>query len=396
MIIKNYRLQSVYRLSSILVILFVLSIAFQNCGEQFQTQKMEDLSFASVSSGITPSAKNCFEETQHQACVFAKSPVSQSGRSMNLSDLIKVQNHGVQLPNLIQNQQLASTDISVVNDSKSIYASSVGWKIKDNQQRELSSAVSAYFYAQDFKNWLKSLSGQTHLDNKGLKIVISQNLDAGYYHPQKEIILSIDEEHIPMGYDGTALTGFMAQAFIAYASSGKILINQSASTNECRNNKGQLSARGCCKTNALCGPALLQGSADFLSALYFSKWGNTSLSDGWINNPEGFKHCQILRDPSKNANLTSTGAFQACADRSSLGYVPVMASLYSSIWWEARKNASNTSEFDAFFFRHLALLGGEENWTTLKPKLTQLLATEPQWQSSYNLLLTEINRRGLL
>lgn len=385
------------KLTAVLGILTLLTVAFQNCSKQFQLKEMTNLQMSSIAtgSGIPISSKNCMTDSESTACIYAKSPTAQLGRSASETELGQAQNYGVLLPNLSSPTSLASSDFVVINTSGSIYSTSTNWKYKYSENTEKLAAVSAYYYAQNFKNWMVAEFNAIALNGRSLKIVQSPNTESGYFHSAKEIRLSTDGAHIAMGLDGTAVVGLSAQAMIAYASGGKSVLNLSSSTNECLTSKGLLSARGCCKTQGLCGPALVQGAADYLTALYFAEFSNSTIGETWINSPEGMKHCGVNRNPAGNKSLTASLAFNACADRGALGYVLPAASLYSSVWWEARKNASDKKNFDLLFVRHLALLAGEDTWTSLKTKLEALCASEPQFRTSYNTLLAEINLRGL-
>lgn len=387
----------IFNVAFIFSLLTFVVISFQNCSKQFELQEMKNnslsLSSSSNGTGIPISTKNCPTDSSFDTCIFAKSPVAQLGHMASDQDLINAQIYGVKLGALPDPTILATLDIIALDSSGVPLKSNQGWKFSYANNKNNLSAISAFYYAQDFKNWIKLISGSVSLDAKAIKI-ITQTSESGYFHTNKEIRLANNDLRIPMAFDGTSVVGYTAQALIAYSSSGKSLINTVASTNECLNAKGLLNARGCCKTKDLCGPALNQGAADYITAVYFGNFGS-SIGETWVNSYEGLQHCGISRNPASNASLLASSAFAACSSRNSFGYVYSMASLYSSIWWEARKKSTSQDIFDRFFVRHIALLSGDDNWPSLKIKILNFVTLEPAYKASYDLLISEANLRGL-
>ena len=382
--------------SIVFAALVFLSITFQNCTQQFETISVRgelSLSSTGVSNGVDQSLLNCSQSSSHDTCLFAKSPVAQTGRTVSEAELASLQGYGVKLTNQLSSQSLASVDLSVVDNNGQPVTSSTGWKFYFNTHSSQVLAVSAYYYAQNFKNWLKTYGGSSVLDSRGVKIYATSS-DSGYFHRAKAIHLNSKSTRLPMALDASSVVNFMAQAHIAYSSSGKSLLSFTTQARECANTKGLLGVSQCCKTKSLCGPALNQGAADYLTALYLVDFGST-IGETWTNSKEGLEHCGIYRNPAANQSLNADNAYNACQAQGSAGSIHTMAALYSSIWWEARRKATSTTNFDRFFLAHLSQLSGDDSWNTVKAKLGTVVMDTDNHQEAYNLVLAEASSRGL-
>lgn len=373
------------RLMIVLVAVLVISVAFQNCAKPFETVQLQD-------SASVQATSRCFDDPTATACIFRKNSVQSAGAVVSSSAAPYYQNFAVTLKDL-SSSYLESPSFLVRNSDGSRATKTNGtWKYSYQKNPKEISQVMAYYYLTDAKTEFKNRAGIFYAENKAIKV----NVDSAFSNfsgTYNEINLETNDDKIPAALDGSLVVNLLAHANAYYASAGQALIDQDSSAQNCVNKKGALMVNHCCKSSMGCGPAILAGQADYLTATYFESI-STALGESWASSLDGVSACGVSRNVALNAGLNASTAYSSCSGIGAPGSIYSMGSLYASVWWETRKKVSNTKNFDLFFMKHLELIRGDDTFLTIQDKLQTL--DQSQFSSQYYALLhAEFARRGL-
>lgn len=374
------------QLMLILSAVLIVSVLFQNCGKPFELTEMMD-------SASLQATSRCFDDKNLNACIFRKNPWQQAGVAVSVPGVGYYQNYGVNLSELDSSGYLQSSSF-VVRNSSGARAQKIdgAWKYSFGANPKELSQVMAYYTLTDAKNFFKNRTGVFYAENRALKVNVDSSF-AGFSGTYGEINLDTAEGIVPMALDGSLVVNLLGHANAYYASSGLAIANQDSSAQNCVNKKGALMVNHCCKSSVGCGPAILAGQADYMTAVYYSDAG-TALGESWASSMSGLSTCGLPRDVGANSSLTATSAYAACSGYGASGSIYAMGTLYGSIWWEARKKVTDTKKFDLFFMKHLEVIRGEDTFSTIQTKLQTL--DQSQFASAfYSTLRAEFQRRGL-
>ena len=382
---KSMQKHSLGRLATVFVSVLFSAALFQNCAKPFETAEFQD-------SASVQATAQCFSDPAAMACVYRKSAAQAAGAVVSMAAAPFYQNYSVKLTELT-GTYLDSPSFTVQNSDGSRAAKKDGnWKFSYQTNPKELSQVMAYYFLTDAKNFFKNRAGVFYAENKGLKINVDSafsDFSAGY----AEINLEANDTKIPMALDASLIVNLLAHANAYYAGNGQALASQDSSAQNCMNKKGALMLNHCCKSSVGCGPAILAGQADYMTAVYFESVG-TALGESWSSSMDGISACGVSRNVAVNSGLTASTAYSSCNSIGASGSIYSMGALYASIWWETRKKVADTKNFDLFFMRHLTLIRGEDTFSTIQTKLQTLDQSEFSSQY-YAPLHSEFSRRGL-
>jgi hypothetical protein len=360
-------------------------LAFQNCGKQFAIAENSPSVFLQQTQA-------CFGNSAVDACIYQKSAVAEAGAAVDTGAAHEYQSYGVQLSELDTSGSLTSSSFVVSSGTSRAQKKDGSWKYSFADDPQALAQVAAYYYLTDFKNNFKNRTGVFQAQGKAIKVNVGAGF-AGWSDHYNEIDLENQDDKIPMALDAGLVVNLLAHANAYYASGGQIETGISTYAQTCANKKGARVPYSCCTSAQGCGPALVAGQADYMTAVYFSSL-STTLGETWSSLPEGISTCSVSRDVSRNSNLTAAQAYAACSGIGASGNIYSLGALYASIWWETRKKVSDKNNFDLFFLRHLEVLSGDDTFTTIQSKL-QTLDQSSFSSRYYSLMHAEFQRRGL-
>lgn len=325
------------------------------------------------------------------ACIFNKSAVAQSGTSMTAERLGGYQTYGVQLADLDGSGYLKNTSYAVVTAGTPRLTATKGFRQFYNPATSDLEQVMAYYYVHETAAWMTSLG---YFPGSGANIqIVADSSFSGWVPGKAELHLERNGDGFPAALDGSLIVDLYTEAMIWRASSTASHSNISAKTVTCSDKNGLPVPSGCCSSSAGCGPAIIRGAADYAVAAFFGE-GKTRIGEGWKNDPAGLTLCGLPRDVANLANLSVAAASARCTPRGATNHVNVLGILYGSIWWEARKQATNKSEFDKLFLLHFQQIRGDDDFASIKGKILTL-DTNTFGGRYGSILSTEFSRRGL-
>lgn len=372
------------RLTTTLFVAPILLIAFQNCGKNLEVAEHPE-------SDLFKRAEECIHSTSPAgACLFNKNPVSQAGKAVAADYVGGYQSHAVTLTD-VSGGYLENAHLQVVTGKTNRLSSSLGFRHYYNPASSYLEQVSAYYFANELRRWLTDHGGSAH-SGQGFKLVADSSFSA-FLPASKELHFERNGMNLPAALDGSVVLHLYGQAYVWAATAGQSHDNVAASAQACTDARGYTASLGCCKTGDGCASAAVSGAGDYLAAVYFGS-GSTKIGEGWKNDIAGLRTCGLTRDPGQQADLTRAQAHQACSSRGAVGNITAMGVLYASIWWEARKSASDQADFDKLFVRHLAEIRGDDTFATLKSKIIALDSSAFGLRHGAK-LTAEFGRRGL-
>lgn len=361
----------------------VTILAFQNCSKGLNVMKDPE-------SALFEETASCMASSPG-ACVFRKNAVAQTGKSVTMERIGGYQSLPVSLLDRDGSGYLQNGDLIVTTSSTPRLTAATGFRQYYTDANSNVEQAMAYYYANELRRWMIA-RGAFAGAGQAIQIIVDSSFN-GWIPSKKEIHLERNGKDFPAALDGSVIVNLYAQASIWAASGGLSHTNTGNRTIACANAKGVIVPGACCTANTGCGPAIVSGAADYLSALMFKDM-RTAIGEGWKNSLDGLKVCSLARDPAVQSSLTAVTAGNRCNTRGSPNQVTSLGIMYSSIWWEARKSASDKNDFDLFFLRHLEFIRGEDSFATIKASILALDASD--FSSRYTTLMTnEFARRGL-
>lgn len=365
------------------VFLVAVLPAYQNCAPNLKVlQSMDEAVFLST--------EQCMTKTSG-ACLFKKNAVSTAGRAVTADNLGGYQSYAVGIEDLDGSGYLQNADFQILTGSTERLSVSKGLRHYYDPTRSYTEQLMAYYYTNLVRRWM--ISHQLfHGANAGTKIIVDSSFN-GWVPNRNEIHLQRDGVRFPAAFDASLIVSLYAQSEIWRASSGASHTSLSSKTVTCMDSSSYSAPQLCCATVNGCGPALVSGASDFLVAHFFESQ-NPVVGDGWKNDPTGQTLCGLTRNATQLASLTASMAYNRCANRNSGGMAQTMGLVYASIWWEIKKQAPNAATFEKFFLRHLELIRGDDDFTTIKTKLLNLDSSSFQGAFA-SLINSEFSKRGL-
>lgn len=356
---------------------------FQNCGQMKPIVSGDQSSF--------DQAADCMANGSVDACIFLKSPAGQNGRVVTIDTIGGFQHFGVKLTGLGDGDYLENAEFSVLSVTEDT-------RLKRTQKYKhyytpLNSyleQVAAYYWINEGRTRMSTL-GVNHISGKELKIIADSSFN-GWVPSKNEIHLARSHSNFSAALDATVVLGLLTQAAAYHATLGTSDAAVSTKAVVCPDARKYPNPKGCCTDVTGCSPAIVSGAADYFAATFFS--GSQLIGEGWKNDPAGLKVCGLARNPAAHASLTAPTAYTKCASRGSSGNVYAMGLVYASIWWEARKKATDKNDFDKLFLKHLSLITATDDFTTMRTKVLTLDTNEFSGRHGSN-LSAQFDQRGL-
>jgi hypothetical protein len=335
--------------------LFSIILFFQNCGKKSANTK----NAAELNPGVL--YQECFNQTQNETCLIYKNP------AVGMPYIKKIPNDQI-----ATNGSLSLSDFEIRNFENDQIQLFQNEKIHFSSQNPFPYAyIHTSYWAMEFSSFIKKIIQRPWvLDQKRIQIYPNSPF-SGWSPDKNEIHLFYDDfNNKVMALDASLLVYFLSEAQLSYLTSKKIdgyqantkTYEKDPHLKNCTTRKGKLLVDSCCNSFVGCSKALASGQADFLTSIFFQS--NPAVGDDWGADLSGYKACGVYRNPELNQKLTFEEAFTKCSDMNIEGYAPVLGAVYSSIWWEIRKEADIKENIDFLFLKHLETLTYEDTFKT--------------------------------
>lgn len=336
-------------------------------------------------------AEDCINGSA-DACVFEKNAVSQMGRAVTPENIGGFQVVPVSLSDRDASGYLQNNDFVVTTVSTARWPATADFRQYYSPSNSALEQVMSYVSARKARDWMSAL-GIFPAATQRIKIYADSSF-TGFIPASNEIHLERNGTNFGAALDGSLIVSLYAQANIKFATSGASHdpTALSVKASACRDTRAYPTPYGCCNSALGCGAAIVSGAADYVVAAVFGE-NRAVVGDGWKNDPAGLSICGIVRDATRNAGLSATAASSTCAARGSPNNATALGAVYASIWWEARKLADNKSSFDRFFLRHLSVINGADDFSTIQSKITSVATTSAETGYASN-VVAGLNRRG--
>lgn len=384
---------------------FVASIlSFQNCGS-FVADSSQlrggTLDFASTGgSDLTPETDrvdpSCMKNPSFDACLFEKNPVAQRGVAFgsvpgSAISLNTFQTFGVKLTGLASTGRLENSTIRI-ETVQGTPVSTLTSHLRIPAQNDGSKAftqVLTYYWLNRTAEYMLSRTGLLYAQGKKVRVVVDDTI-AGWSPKSNSIHLKVDGNGNTMAWGPELAIHFFGLANLHFATNGEISNRGTGAANK----HSTLSSKtdGYCKSANGCAKALASGVGDYFAAVMFPQ--KPVIGESWADSVDGIVLSRIGRNLNSAGSRTASAAFDARN-----GDVSHLGTVYASIWWEVRRDASSkpsgAQEVDTLFMHHLALLKGSDDFLSALEKIKSVDARlfSGRYSGSFD---SQYRKRGLL
>lgn len=342
---------------SLLACLFIVG-----CGK-FQSKTVDDYEFSKASSfDLIPSTdrvdSSCLLNSSYHSCIYLKNPVAQSkSKTANDADVTQRQIFGIRITDtdhsgFLQNDRLIvdaleQDRVSLLNESK---------KMVYSKEKEFVEQVMAYYWINRAEIFFEHNVGLIPTMSQQIRVYVG-GLQSGWSSKDRALYISKKA-----GLSAEVMIALWGQANVYFASQGK-----SSNLNLHHVSCG-LDAKGCCDSKAGCAKAIVSGIGDYFALLFFSD--SPQIGEMLSNDPLGQEMCGKRRNVNDFATLNASEVYASCSEKP--GWSANLGFLYSSVWWEVRRQAKSKLSVDQLFIKHLSLVDGSDDFSTLKAKILNL------------------------
>ena len=357
------------------------------------TSSGETFSFA----GSFKTDGQCLNNDEYDACIFLKNPVSQEKKTFaeifpSNEELETLQTLALNFNVTANSTELTNSTIDVKTASGNRLSSNNGkWKFRaSNDPNDQLGQVMAHFWLTHAAFKTLSTTGTFWAIDKKIQVVLNDEF-TGWSPSGNTIHLRKPKNDGKISHNAGLMIYFLALANLHYATEGKFSQPPTAGHRSCGESISK--ARHCCTAKNGCSMAIASGIADYFVATIFPE--SPTLGEAWVNRLSGLQACGLSRHLDENKDLNVDQAFAACTDSGGEGYIYNMGTVYASIWWQVRNDASSlAADIDRLYQHHLKIITPADDFTSAFAKISQ---TDFELFSGKHtdLFRAEFERRGI-